>query len=292
MNKNLRTVFNSRQYMLAKDFEIFYYSDTTVRNIKNHTHDYHEFYFFLKGNVSINIDGTEYPLSSGDIILIPPGTKHHPIIKNQEVPYQRFVFWISERFCNDLLKLSSDFGYLFQHSCTSRKYIYHFDILSFNTIQTKIILLLEELNTHRFGQSTMISVCANDLLMTLSRMVYESENPITVKEENSLYQNILIYIESHIYENISLSAIADAFYVSKYHIAHIFKKQIGLSVHRYILKKRLSLCKASIASGTDITPAFTEFGFGDYSSFYRAFKKEFGMSPKEFKASMEIIRGR
>ena len=292
MNKNLRTVFNSRQYMLAKDFEIFYYSDTNIRNVKNHTHDYYEFYFFIKGNVAININGTEYPLVSGDIILIPPGTKHHPIIKNENVPYQRFVFWISERFCNDLLKLSSDFAYLFQHAYTSRKYIYHFDVLSFNTIQTKLISLLEELHIRRFGQSTMISVRANDLIMTLSRMVYEAENPSVSKEENSLYQNILNYIESHIYEDISLTAIADAFYVSKYHIAHVFKKQIGLSVHRYVLKKRLSLCKASIASGTDITAVFSDFGFGDYSSFYRAFKKEFGMSPKEFKTIAVDIRER
>ena len=83
--------------------------------------------------------------------------------------------------------------------------------------------------------------------------------------------------------------IAGALFVSKYHIAHVFKAQIGLSIHQYILKKRLNLCKGSIASGTDITMACTQCGFDDYSSFYRAFKKEYGMSPKEFKASMEKI---
>ena len=33
----------------------------------------------------------------------------------------------------------------------------------------------------------------------------------------------------------------------------------------------------------NITEAYHMFGFGDYSSFYRAFKKEFGISPKDFR---------
>ena len=125
--------------------------------------------------------------------------------------------------------------------------------------------------------------------MTLSRMIYETENQIAIKENSSLYQNILNYIETHINENISLNTIADNFYVSKYHIAHIFKNQMGLSIHQYILKKRLSICKAAIVSGSNINTVFLECGFGDYSSFYRAFKKEFGISPKEFKNSLAGI---
>ena len=290
MNKNLQTAFNSRQYMLAKDFEIYYYSDTNIKNVKLHSHDYYEFYFFIKGYVAININGNEQYLKPGDIILIPPKTKHRLTVKNQTVPYQRFIFWVSKKFCNELSKLSPDFGYLFQPAAVLHKYIYNFDVLSFNTIQTKIISLLEELHTGGFAHDTMVSVRVSDLIITLSRMIYEAEKSPEIKEDVSLYQSILSYIESHIYDDISLQTIADTLYVSKYHIAHLFKKRMGLSIHQYILKKRLSLCKASIAAGNEITAAFSECGFGDYSSFYRAFKKEFGLSPKEFKSSSDKIR--
>ena len=101
-----------------------------------------------------------------------------------------------------------------------------------------------------------------------------------------MYHGIVNYIDSHIHEKMTLEDIATALFVSKYHIAHVFKAQMGLSIHQYILKKRLDLCRGAIASGTDITVACSQCGFEDYSSFYRAFKKEYGISPKEFQYSI------
>lgn len=286
MNKKLRTEFNSRQYMINKNFELYYYSDTDIKNVQIHSHNYYELYFFIKGNVLIDISGNTLPLKSGDVVIIPPKTKHRLTVQSQTMPYQRFILWISEEFYNQLLTISPDFGYLFHRPEHTQNYIYHFDIISFNTIQVKIIELLEEMHSFRFGNDALISSCINSLIMTISRMIYESENQVITKEKPSLYQNILKYIETHINEDISLDSIANSFYVSKYHIAHTFKNQMGLSIHQYALKKRLSLCKAAIASGSNISTAFLECGFRDYSSFYRAFKKEFGISPKEFKSSL------
>ena len=120
MKKELRTNFNTRQYMLSKDFEIFYYSDTNIKNVEDHTHSYYEFYFLIGGSVSINIDGKDYPLTTGDMILIPPNVMHHVNILNQSTPYQRFVFWITEEYCEGLLKQSPDYGYLIQEIHTKK----------------------------------------------------------------------------------------------------------------------------------------------------------------------------
>ena len=176
-----------------------------------------------------------------------------------------------------------------QYVQTSKNYIFHNDKITFYTVQSKILRLLEEMHGKRFARNTQISLCVNDLILCLNRLVYERNNTDTQKEEMDLYQQITLYIEDHPDEDLSLEALAKEFYVSKYHIAHVFKEKLGMSIHQYITKKRLALCREAILGKASITEVYQAFGFGDYSSFYRAFKKEYGISPKDYR-DMQMVK--
>lgn len=283
MKKNLLTPFSTRQYMLSSGFELYYYNDTALKHVAGHAHNYYEFYFFLEGNVSMQIDDRTYTLTHGDVILIPPELPHNPIIHDCETPYRRFVFWISQEFYEQLTGLSPDYGYMIQQVCSKKQYIMHHDRITFNTLQSKLLRLLEEMQGNRFCREAQISLCVNDLILHLNRTAYERNHPVKQPETAALYQTICTFIETHIEEDLSLDRLSSEFFVSKYHIAHMFKDNLGISIHQYITKKRLSLCQQAIQSDMSITEAYQSFGFGDYSSFYRAFKKEYGISPSEFR---------
>ncbi|MBO5055676.1 MAG: helix-turn-helix domain-containing protein [Lachnospiraceae bacterium] len=283
MRKTLQTQFSTRQYMLSKDFELYYYNDSTKPKMTLHTHDYYEFYFFLEGDVSIQIGQETFPLTVGDIIVIPPRLSHMAVIHSMNLPYRRFVFWISQEFGSYLLNQSPDYGYLMQLVQTRKNYIFHNDKITFNSIQSKIIRLLQEMQENRFCREPQITLYVSDLILHMNRLVYEKKHPERAAETETLYQNICSFIEGHIDEDLSLDRLAREFFVSKYHIAHIFKDNLGLSIHQYITKKRLALCRQAILSDMSITEVYQSFGFGDYSSFFRAFKKEYGISPKDFK---------
>ena len=87
MKKQLQTIFSTRQHMLSKNFEIYYYDVAHFSGISNHTHNYYEFYFFLNGNVSMFIDGIPFKLQTGDVIMIPPNVPHHAVATGKAVPY-------------------------------------------------------------------------------------------------------------------------------------------------------------------------------------------------------------
>ena len=117
------------------------------------------------------------------------------------------------------------------------------------------------------------------LLLTLSRTVWQRENPRARKETRSSYQLITDYVAGHLDADLSLDTLSRELYLNKYHIAHLFQENTGLSLHQYITKKRLSACVDAMQSGKRISEIWSQFGFLNYSSFYRAFRKEYGCSP-------------
>ena len=290
MKKKLQTAFHTRQYMLSKDFEIYYYSDLHFSGVNSHSHNYYEFYFFLEGDVVLQIAGTDFSLKTGDIVLIPPGIPHYAKVLADSTAYRRFVFWVSTAYFDQLAKMSPGYTYFAGQAVSRRRYIFHPDVITFNALQGKVLHLLEEIHSERFGREAAVSICANDLILHLNRAAYDLDHKHSFCEEQTLYENLLQYIENHLDEDLTLEYLAQNFYVSKFHIAHIFKENLGLSIHQYITKKRLAMCRDAILSHTSISKAYLLYGFKDYSSFFRAFKKEYGLSPKEYKELHSISR--
>lgn len=281
MKGNLRSAFNTRQYMQSKDFEAFYYSDLNFQTLPAHTHDYYEFYLFLEGDLDLEISGHARPLHPGDMVLVPPGVSHHALMHSSDRPYRRFVLWVSQEYVARLLKESPDYVFLMQRAATSGRCYYHFHEAEFSSIQSRLIRLLEEFHSNRYGRNAAVYLALNDLLLYMNRIIYEREHPV-VSGSGDLMQEITLFIDEHLTEDLSLDVLANHVCLSKYYIAHYFKDNLGISIHQYITKKRLQSCSEAIAAGSDITRTFDEYGFRDYSSFYRMFRKEYGMSPREY----------
>ena len=284
MKKRLPTDFNTRQYMESVDFELFYYSDISLASVAPHHHDYYELYFFLEGDVDYHVQDQLYHLEYGDCLLIPPETSHYPVFLAHKKSYRRFVFWFRRDYYDKLHSLDPELTYCFDQAASSRTYCFHADAISSQALQGKLMDLLEEIGSSRPFKRQTAELMAVSFLVYVNRLVYDVIHQRAAVYENLLYLNICDYINRHLEEDLSLDSLAAFFFVSKFHISHIFKDNMGISLHQYILKKRLHASKNAILSGQPILHVYHQYGFKDYTSFFRAFKKEYGASPKEYRS--------
>lgn len=291
MKKELSTGFNTRQYMNSEDFEIFYYSDVNLNHVSAHQHPYYEIYFFLEGDVSYEVDGQVYDLQYGDYLIIPKETPHHPVFHSSGSGYRRFVLWIGESYYRGLLHYSKDFSYSFDYVLKQKNYRFRMDFITCQEIQGKLLDMIEETNGKHPFHKTNSHLMIASFLLYLNKITYDMLHQVQAAYGNVLYLNICDYINNHLDEDLSLDRLAEFFFASKYHISHVFKDHMGISLHQYIIKKRLQASKYGVLSDIPFSKLYQQYGFSDYTSFYRAFKKEFGLSPKEYREQKQLPDG-
>ena len=118
-------------------------------------------------------------------------------------------------------------------------------------------------------------------VLTLILLELQNRNlPRTaIRKVNPLVSECISYITRNISGDLTVDTIARQLNVSQSGLAHVFREEMNISLHRYILKKRLVLAHRKIAQGQSAMAAAEECGFHEYSNFYRQYKKIYGRSP-------------
>ena len=274
--------FDTRQTMHSATFEVFRYKDAYLKEVALHHHDFYEVYFFLSGNVQYSIESRSYLLTPGDVLLISPMELHQPMFGSEQREYERVVLWIDKQFLEGFNRPGEDFTACFDTGKPN-----HSNLLRPEGVNRQFLMfLLEQLISENsskepYQEITALSYLAQ-VLVLLNRLALQQRREESVTVPDSTVYNVLSYINEHYNESLSLDDLANRFFISKYHLSREFQRLVGTSVHRYIVQKRLVMAKQMLSAGKPSSEVYQSCGFGDYSNFYRAFRAEYQISPKEF----------
>lgn len=245
-----------------------YSENPDISLFKNHTHEYYEIFCFISGDARYFVEGNIYDLKSGDILVIKKAEAHSLLI-NKCIPYTRYVIHFdaaallgegSEALISLIDKKPLGKRNRIPAAVTfENNWLYYLD----KTVQS------EQLNEKRL----YLTVLFNELCQNINKTEYENTS-------NKTDRRIIDYINKNLMQNITLDEICQHFYLSKTHLNRKFKAMTGSTVWDYIVAKRLIFARDLLLQGQKPTLVSEKCGYSDYSSFYRAYKLRFGVSPK------------
>lgn len=275
-------ISGSRRGYLNKDFEFFHLKDRKSMEFELHFHDFNKIIVFVSGNVTYLIEGKAYKLKPWDILLVSSSEIHKAII-GANGTYERMIIWVNSNFLQKHNSPEANLLTCFDIASKEKR-----NILRLNPEllrQGKYILsqLKEECSKDDFGGQVLKNSLFLQFIVYLNRLYLKPES-IKQQAEGDYDESIgevIRYINENLCEDMSIDSLASKFYMSKYHLMHKFKSQTGYTIHSYIIQKRLMMANTLIKSEKSIAEACAECGFGDYSSFVRAFKRMYGLSPKK-----------
>ena len=117
----------------------------------------------------------------------------------------------------------------------------------------------------------------------LERALQDNGGMTLGAEKPELLDEVVNYIEANLAEKITLSDAAKRFWVSESTISQTFRQKMDVSFHHFITQRRLIAAKSMILEGMSMDEVSARVGFADYSTFYRAFKQEYGISPRQYR---------
>lgn len=265
-----------RGYLL-EDYRLFHLNDAQGTQIEYHFHEFCKLLLLHSGSGGYTVEDRRYLLEAGDIVLIPSRAVHRPEFESG-MPYERTIIYIDPDFLLRCSTKDCDLRQLFE--CSFR-HVVRADPQSRKKAFALADQLEKELHEEGCGQEILQNSTLLRLLVHVLRVLQNPEqiHPAAVESATGRILEIQRYLDAHLEEDLSIDAIAERFFISKYHMMRQFRRETGVSIHAYLTERRLFLARERIRQGMSAAESCFRSGFGSYSTFTRAYAKRFGTTP-------------
>ena len=243
-----------------------------------------EIIYVTEGSINISYGDETLALRKDQLCLIPSGVLHRSFTYDEN--YSRYVMFINT------WKFSCAYN-----SARLQNLISGVGVYSPVTAQggEEIKRIFERIKTEYESEGLMSDDAIYSLVIGLLVHIAQS-NPklesFCVTEAQRLVMNIRTYIQQNCSSQLKMTHVAEHFYISSCYLSHIFKEQTDMSPKEFLISCRIS--KAGyllINTEQSISDISEECGFVSPGDMTVRFKKELGMTPKEYRKNKRRVIG-
>lgn len=243
------------------------YSNNT-KHYKEHLHETFSIGINLKGDSVYTNKQNRYDFSRNMLAVVNANTIHSCNPKNKEANLY-YMLYLKPSWCLDIQKSICE-------EITTLKEFPE-DILYDEKLYEEFKNLCENLFSdisYMEKESELI-----DFFTKLFSKYIEYSN---LKIEDESFEKIISYLNENYQENISLEELSQKFRLNSFYIIRLFKSQINLTPHAYLLNLKINRAKEFLKKGYSIVDTALECGFSDQSHLHRNFVKIVATTPKEY----------
>jgi AraC-like DNA-binding protein len=272
------TVFAEPDLPLAVRF-------TPQTDLRHHMHTFRELVMVTGGSGTHVFNEERYPITVGDVFVIPPFTPHG-YANTVDLTIYNILFKeeMLSRFREELELIPGFHGliYLEPYYRSVRGFAGRLTLAPDQIVRAMSLVnrLEQEAQAQRDGRRIMMETLFIELLLFYCRRFSEDDGPAT---RVMPVARTIGYMNRHFAETLQLDELVDVSGLSKRSLIRHFKNTTGFSPMRYLQKVRVAKAQLLLRhSDRSITEVAMETGFGDSAYFSAVFKKHTQVSPSEF----------
>ncbi|MBC8986332.1 helix-turn-helix transcriptional regulator [Pedobacter sp. N36a] len=247
--------------------------------------DFYEFLYICSGTGKLKKGGQEVSFEKGDIFFI-NRMKQYRISANTEIELitSRFTE-AGKRVLRGLIDQSSNVIV----SLSKAKSPLNLKVRLENNdraLAEKIVFLMLDMNEHPEKNENLFYFQLLSLVAIIERNLSFGENKNLKQSGLKMIDKILKHIHKNIKDPkmLALPFMAETFRMPLHQLPIYFKQEIGISIKGYIGRERLTATAYLLTHTTDtISQICRSFGYSDESHFYKRFKKQYGLSPSDYR---------
>ena len=267
-------------FPVTPPFDLAYRNGPVEYPVGPHSHDAVEIYYTLSDLPDVLLNDTVSAVPKGTLIIIPPFCVHqlyHEIGKLQE----RYILsintqWLNHVFCNK----EAPFSYLKE----SNHPLIITPQLSLKEDWEKV---LDQLISFSPIQTPEAMSCFFNVLTVLNQMVgrlpLEKTTSLSISSTQKRTNDIICYIQEHIYDNPSVKDLAAHFYLHPDYLSRQFKKHAHISIGQYISLQKIATAQTLLREGYTVAWVQERLGYSSYAYFFKTFQKNTGLSPSKYR---------